>query len=41
MTKDHYFGVTLDGQLQKTLLKDDLLIPTKALAQAIANEWDM
>jgi chaperone required for assembly of F1-ATPase len=32
--------VTLDGSVQKTLKKDDLLSPSKALADAIASEWD-
>lgn len=35
-----YYGVTLDGTIQKTLLKDDLVIPSKPLAEAIALEWD-
>lgn len=32
--------MTLDGSIIKTLTKDDLLIPSKALADAIASEWD-
>jgi chaperone required for assembly of F1-ATPase len=33
--------VTLDGRLTKTVYKDDLLIPSRSLAVAIAEEWDM
>ena len=32
--------MTLDGSIIKTLKKDDLIIPSKALADAIASEWD-
>jgi len=38
---DSYFAVALDGRVTKTLYKDDLLIPTRALAVAVAEEWDM
>ncbi len=33
--------MTLDGRLTKTVYKDDLLIPSRSLAVAIAEEWDM
>jgi len=33
--------VTLDGRVTKTLYKDNLLIPSRALAVAIAEEWEM
>jgi len=38
---DKYFAVALDGRVTKTLYKDDLCIPSRALAVAIAEEWDM
>lgn len=38
---DKYWAVALDGRVTKTLYKDDFLIPTRALAVAIAEEWDM
>lgn len=38
---DTYFAVTLDGRVTKTLYKDDLVVPSRALAVAIAEEWDM
>ncbi|TQS73496.1 ATPase [Rhodobacteraceae bacterium] len=34
------FGVSLDGRLVKTPAKAGLHVPTKAMAQAIAREWD-
>ncbi|SNR53983.1 ATP12 family chaperone protein [Puniceibacterium sediminis] len=34
------FGVTLDGRTVKTPAKASLVVPTSALAQAIAAEWD-
>ena len=37
---DKYWGVTLDGKVTKTMFKDNLLIPSKALAVALAEEWD-
>lgn len=33
--------MTLDGRVTKTVYKDDLLIPSRALAVALAEEWDM
>jgi chaperone required for assembly of F1-ATPase len=38
---DTYWAVALDGRVTKTLYKDDLLIPSKALAIALAEEWEM
>lgn len=35
-----YWAVTLDGKPTKTMFKDNLFIPTKALAMALAEEWD-
>lgn len=37
---DHGFTVHLDGRSVKTPAKALLVVPTKALAQAIAEEWD-
>lgn len=34
------FGVTLDGRRVKTPAKADLAVPTQALAEAIAGEWN-
>ncbi|MDM7255674.1 MAG: ATP12 family chaperone protein, partial [Paracoccus sp. (in: a-proteobacteria)] len=34
------WGVTLDGKPLRTPGKHPLIVPTKALAQAIAAEWD-
>ncbi len=36
-----YYAVTLDGRVTKTIYKDDLFVPSRALAVAIAEEWDM
>jgi hypothetical protein len=33
------FGITLDGRRLKTPAKADLAVPTRALADAIADEW--
>ena len=38
---DKYWAVALDGRVTKTLYKDDFLIPSRALAVSIAEEWDM
>eukprot|EP00347_Sterkiella_histriomuscorum_P002958 403366146 len=35
-----YWAVTLDGRPTKTMFKDNLFIPTKALAIALAEEWE-
>ena len=37
---DQYWSVSLDGKTMKTMYKDNLFIPTKALAVALAEEWD-
>ena len=37
---DKYWAVTLDGKVTKTMYKDNLFIPSKALAVAIAEEWE-
>ena len=34
------YQVTLDGRVTKTPAKADLVLPTHALAQAVAEEWD-
>ena len=41
LAKDTYYAVTLDGKVIKTLYQDALLFPSRALATAIAEEWDM
>ena len=40
LASDVYYGVKLDNRVIKTIYKDDLFLPTKALAVAIAEEWD-
>lgn len=41
VSKSHqYWGVALDGKVIKTIFKDDLLCPTKALAVTLAEEWE-
>ena len=37
---DKYWAVTLDNKVIKTIYKDDLLLPTKALAVSLAEEWE-
>ena len=37
---DQYWAVSLDGRIIKTMYKDDLLIPSRALAVAVAAEWE-
>jgi hypothetical protein len=37
---DKYWAVTLDGKVTKTMYKDNLLIPSKAMAIALAEEWE-
>lgn len=37
---DKYWAVTLDGKVTKTMYKDNLLIPCKAMAIALAEEWE-
>jgi hypothetical protein len=39
-TSDRYWAVTLDGKVTKTMYKDNLLIPSKAMAVALAEEWE-
>ena len=34
------FGIALDGRVVKTPMKSSLRLPTRALAEAIAAEWD-
>lgn len=34
------YGVALDGRVVKTPARADLVVPTRAMAQAIALEWD-
>lgn len=38
---DKYWAVTLDGKVTKTMYKDPLIIPSKAMAVALAEEWEM
>jgi chaperone required for assembly of F1-ATPase len=38
--RDAGFGVVLDGRPLRTPAKHELLVPTRALAQAIADEWE-
>lgn len=40
MSHDTYWAVTLDGRVTKTFFKDDLLIPSRSLAVALAEEWE-
>ena len=35
------FGIALDGRTVKTPSKAPLLLPTRALAEAVAAEWDI
>jgi len=37
--EDGGFSVTLDGKLIKTPAKQSFIVPTQALADAVANEW--
>jgi chaperone required for assembly of F1-ATPase len=37
---DKYWAVTLDGKVTKTMYKDNLLLPSKAMAVALAEEWE-
>ena len=36
----NYWAVTLDEKPVKTMYKDDMFLPTKALAVALAEEWE-
>ena len=40
LSSDKYWAVTLDGKVTKTMYKDNLLIPSKAMAIALAEEWE-
>ncbi len=40
LSADKYWAVTLDGRVTKTMFKDTLMIPSKALAVALAEEWE-
>jgi chaperone required for assembly of F1-ATPase len=40
MSHDTYWAVTLDDRVTKTFFKDDLLIPSRSLAVALAEEWE-
>ena len=35
-----YWGIALDGRVIKTIYKDKLAIPSRALAVALAEEWE-
>lgn len=35
-----YWAVALDGRIIKTLYKDPMPIPSRALAVAVAEEWE-
>ena len=37
---DQYWAVALDGRIIKTMYKDELLIPSRALAVVVAAEWE-
>ena len=37
---DKYWAVTLDGRVTKTMYKDELLLPSRAIAVALAEEWE-
>ena len=40
MSHDKYWAVALDGRVIKTMYKDPMPIPSRALAVAIAEEWE-
>jgi len=40
LSHDKYWAVALDGRVTKTMYKDVLAFPTRALAVACAEEWD-
>jgi chaperone required for assembly of F1-ATPase len=35
-----YWAVKLDGRVLKTLYKDPMVLPSRALAVAVAEEWE-
>ncbi|MBB6228138.1 chaperone required for assembly of F1-ATPase [Polymorphobacter multimanifer] len=39
VTGDNPFGVALDGRAVRTPARDPLLLPTRVLAEAVADEW--
>jgi len=40
MSHDKYYAVTLDGRVVKTFYKDVMAMPSRALAVAVAEEWE-
>ena len=40
LSHDKYWAVKIDNHILKTPLKEDMMIPSRALAVAIAEEWD-
>ena len=40
LAHEKYYAVTLDGRVTKTLYQDVLALPSRALAIALAEEWD-
>jgi chaperone required for assembly of F1-ATPase len=40
MCHGQYWAVALDGRIMKTMYKDSMAIPSRALAVAIAEEWE-
>lgn len=40
LSKGPYWGIALDGRTIKTIYKDKLLIPSRALAVALCEEWE-
>ena len=41
LSKSHeYWSVALDKRTLKTMYKDELLLPSRALAAAVAQEWE-
>jgi len=40
MSHDKYYAVTLDGRVVKTFYKDVMALPSRALAVAVAEEWE-
>lgn len=40
MSHGQYWAVALDGRVIKTIYKDAMAIPSRALAVALAEEWE-
>ena len=40
LSHDKYWAITLDGRVIKTFYKDRLPVPSRALAVALAEEWE-